>query len=437
MTRRPALWTENAAQPLFVEGKSGRDARIECAQRRFTEMRRLFISLLFLFTVAGLSAQEPVLESTQESVQELRRSGSWSSLSGGGCIGGSTCKERRLRLPLEDRPVIAVRFRAHDQIGTKADGALRVKIDGNTVESHIDVPRKGDTFTLEVDELRGRYLVIEAASDDEVQVSDVAVLYGSMRRQPSRRDDYGGPRGGGGGNGPRGGGSGGWRSYPDAAGCIGGDECGRHGDRITIPLDNAPVLGIRFYAHDAIGTKADGRLTVRIDQTSIGWPIDVQRNGKRHELDVENVYGSKLVIETATDDEVDVKDIEVLYGARGRGPGGGSGSGPREMTHQGGCIGGSECGGRRARIRIPIDGRPVQSLRFYARDDIGTRAGGELRIRIDDEIIEYSLDIPREGRTFTIDGKGIEGEYIFIEPAEDDEVEVKDVRVRFGARDDD
>lgn len=386
-------------------------------------MRRLFlVSLIALAT--ALSAQQ-LTPAGPESLAELRRSGSWSPLSGGGCIGGSTCGERRLRLGLEDRPVIAVRFRAHDQIGTKADGTLRVKIDGNIVEGHIDIPRKGETFTLEVDELRGRYLVFETATNDEVEVTDVAVLYGSTRRVPPRGGDYGGPRG------PHGGSSG-WRKYPGADACIGGDECGRNGDRITVPLENAPVLGIRFYAHDAVGTRADGSVSVRIDKTSVGWPMDIQRAGKRHELDVDNVYGSKLVIEVSNDDEVDIKDIEVLYGARPRGGRGGNGPGRREVTHEGACIGGTECGGRRARIRIELDGRPVQSLRFYARDDIGRRAGGALRIRIDDEIIEYSLDIPREGRTFTIDADGIEGEYLFIEPAEDDEVDVKDVRVRFG-----
>jgi hypothetical protein len=54
-----------------------------------------------------------------------------------------------------------------------------------------------------------------------------------------------------------------------------------------------------------------------------------------------------------------------------------------------------------------------------------------LRLRIDDEIIHHTLDIPREGRTFTIDGKGLAGDYLIIEPAEDDEVMVRDVRVTF------
>ena len=381
-------------------------------------MRRILLSLVLL------AASMPAM------AQERRGSADWSPSNQSGCIGGSTCRERRLRVPLdEDKTVIAVRFKAHDQIGLKADGALRIKIDGNTVDDYIDIPRKGEVFTIDVEELSGRYLVFEAATDDEVQISDVAVLYSRERRRiPRDRDNDHDPRNGGGR--PA---SGGWRAYPRAAGCIGGDECRRNGDRITIPLEEAPVLGVRFYAKDDIGTRADGKLTVRIDDTQIGWYIDVQRAGKRHELDVESVYGRKLVLEAANDDEVDIRDIEVLYGRGGRGGRGGGGprGGRRELTHEGGCIGGDECGGMRARIRIPIDGRPVESLRFYARDDVGTRAGGKLRIRIDDETVSYSLDIPREGKTFTIDGKNMAGEYLILEPAEDDEIVIKDVRVTF------
>jgi hypothetical protein len=324
-------------------------------------------------------------------------------------------------VPLEDRPVVAVRFKAHDQVGETAGGELRIKIDGTTIQDATDIPRAGGLFNIDVDELRGRYLVFEPATNDEVEISEIAVLYGrdSGRRPP--RPSYPGPVRGG---------SGGWRQYPGAAGCIGGSQCRANGNRITIALENAPVLGVRFYAHDSIGERADGKLSVRIDDTTVGFYIDVQRNGKRHELEVDNLSGSRLVIQTESGDEVEVKDVEVLYGRRSRGSGGGYDR--REITHEGGCIGGDECGGRRARIRIPIYGRPVESIRFYARDDIGTRAGGELRIRIDDEILRDYLDITREGRTFTIDGKGIEGDYLIIEPAENDEVEVKDVRIRFG-----
>ncbi|HVG25100.1 MAG TPA: hypothetical protein VND45_13145, partial [Thermoanaerobaculia bacterium] len=174
-----------------------------------------------------------------------------------------------------------------------------------------------------------------------------------------------------------------------------------------------------------------GRLSVRIDDEEIEGSIDVKREGRRHEFDVESVSGQRLVIEAENDDEVEISDIEVLYGRGSRRGGGGTRGGPREITHAGGCIGGNQCGGRQARIRIPIYGRAVESLRFYARDDIGERAGGALHIRIDDEIIEYSLDVTREGRTFNIDTKNIAGDYLFIELAANDEVEIKDVRIRF------
>ena len=349
-----------------------------------------------------------------------------------GCVGGSKCPNRRISVPIEDRTVVSVRFRAHDQIGETAGGVLRVKIDGNTIRGYIDIPRKGELFTIDVEELTGRNLIFEPVANDEVEISDIAVLYSrdNIRRVPRDRDRTGGSTF-----------AGGWRTYPAAKGCIGGDNCRNNGNRVTIALEDAPVLGVRFHAHDNIGERADGKVRVRVDDTTIGWTIDIQRNGKRHELDVDSLRGSKLVIENASNDEVEISEVEVLYGRRGSGGGygGGYGSGrdyPREVTHEGECIGGSECGGRRARIRIPLRGYPVSQIRFYARDDVGMKAGGELRIRIDDEILRDYLDIPREGRTFTIDGKGIAGDYLFIEPAEDDEVVVKDIRVRFGEDDD-
>jgi len=387
-------------------------------------MRRIVLSLILLLIPSLLATAQ------EESAQQRRLRSDWKSYGDKGCIGGAQCRGNRLRIQLDDRPVLAVRFSAHDQIGTKADGVLRIKIDGNTVKDYLDIPRRGETFTVDVDELTGRYLVFEPVKDDEVEISDIAVLYG--RDLPPRRppSNSGGWNNGGGNNS-----GGGWRSYPRASMCIGGDECRRNGNRITIALENAPVLGVRFWAHDSIGARADGRLSVRIDDKSISSYIDVKREGKRHEFDVDNVWGSKLVIETENDDEVEVKEIEVMYGRGSRpGSGGGgwnNGGGPREITHEGGCIGGDQCGGKRARIRIAIYGRAVGQIRFYARDDIGTRAGGELRIRIDDEVVQNYLDIPRDGKTFTIDGKGISGDYLYIEPAEDDEVEVKDVRVRF------
>lgn len=377
-------------------------------------MRRLIIIILVLL---------PSLAFAQESIQARRAQGNWISSNLKGCIGGSDCPERRLRIPLEDRPVLSIRFHAHDQIGTKADGQLRVKIDGNVVRDSLDIPRRGELFTVDVDELRGRFLIFEAASNDEIDISQVAVLYGrdTPRRIPRDRDDDfidRGPRSGGG-----------WRAYPRAGGCIGGADCRANGRRITIALEDAPVLGVRFHAHDNIGARADGRLSVRVDDTQIGFYIDVKRDGRVHELDADHVYGRRLIIEADSDDEVEIKDIEIFYGRRERRRD--REEWQREVRHEGSCIGGIECGGSRARIRVALHGRPVSQIRFYGHDEIGARAGGRLRIRIDDETLAYSMDIPREGRTFTIDGKNIAGDYLYFEPADDDEVEIKDIRVTF------
>ena len=364
--------------------------------------------------------------------------GTWTPLQGGGCIGGRNqgCTGKSIRIPLEDRAILAVRLTAHDNIGPHKGGAVRVKIDGNIIENFDAVKREPKVYQYEVDELRGRFLVIEAAEDDEIEVSQIAVLYvprdgregrdtrGTIRRVP--RD----------GGWDRGNSNGGWRKYAQADACIGGSECRKNGNRITIALEDRPVLGIRFWASDEIGPKAGGVLNVRVDDTTVASYVDIKREGRRHEFDVDNVEASRLVIETASNDEVDVKDIEVLYARGGRRGGRGGGYGAREITHEGGCIGGVECGGRNARIRIPLNGRAVESIRLYAHDEVGPKAGGELRIRIDDEIIEYALDVKREGRTVTINGKGVFGDYLYIEPATSDEVVVKDVRVKFADYDD-
>ena len=359
------------------------------------------------------------------SVTAFAQLGDWTELqSAASCIGGPTCSNRRLSVPLdENRPVIAVRFKAHDNIGASREGVLRVKIDSNTINDFQAIKRELQTYTIEVDELTGRQLVFEAVKNDEVEIREIAVLYSrdTARRIPRDR----GGRGSGFG-------AGGWRSYPSAKGCIGGTECRKNGTRLTIALEDRPVLGIRFWAHDNIGSKAGGELRVRIDDTQVGSEMDVKRDGKRHELEVDNLTGSRLVIETRTDDEVEISEVEVFYGRRGSSGGGFGGDRmPPEITHEGGCIGGDECGGRRARIRIPLHGYPVESVRFYARDDVGSKAGGELRIRIDDQILADYLDIKREGRNHTIDGNGVAGDYLIIETAEDDEVVVKDIRVRF------
>ncbi|HVF38442.1 MAG TPA: hypothetical protein VM939_00990, partial [Gemmatimonadaceae bacterium] len=105
---------------------------------------------------------------------QIRRDGDWREFPAQkGCVGGSRCSDKRFRIALDDRPVIAVRFRAHDQIGETAGGVLRVKIDGDTIRGYLDIPRAGELFTIDVDELRGRQLVFEPVTNDEVEITDI------------------------------------------------------------------------------------------------------------------------------------------------------------------------------------------------------------------------------------------------------------------------
>src|SRR6185369_8763679 len=53
----------------------------------------------------------------------------------GGCIGGAKCGENgwQLRIRLEDTPITEVRFHAHDDVGDKSNGHLRVRIDDHVL----------------------------------------------------------------------------------------------------------------------------------------------------------------------------------------------------------------------------------------------------------------------------------------------------------------
>ena len=230
-----------------------------------------------------------------------------------------------------------------------------------------------------------------------------------------------------------------WRRYSEH-GCIGGQECRQNGKRITIALDDAPVLGVRFFAHDNIGQRADGKLNVRIDGHTVASYIDIQRNGRVHEFDVDRIRGDRLIIETASDDEVEVRDIEVLYAPRDdrgyerdrdRDRDRREERWEREYGEEGGCIGGSGCGGHRARIRVPLRDQRVRSITFYADDNVGHRSSGRLRIRIDDEILRDDMDIHRTGRDYDIDAHGYRGRYLVFEPASDDEVVIRRIRVHY------
>lgn len=248
--------------------------------------RLTMCSLLAAFAAAPLAAQ---VRDYYENADDAR-----------GCIGGSRCGGSRstLRIRLQDRRVSRVTFRAHDDVGGSRDGRLRVRIDGTLIESSLDISRRPERYTLDVEGLRGRELVFEPASDDEVEIDDVRIDYG----------------GGGGWGGEGGGGEG----QSHQGGCIGGSRCGGSRSAIRIALRDRPVREVVFSAHDDIGGSRDGRLRVRIDGTPIDRVLEISRSNERYTLAGNGIRGRELVVEPASNDEVEVRDIEVRYERRGR-----------------------------------------------------------------------------------------------------------------------
>jgi hypothetical protein len=227
----------------------------------------------------------------------------------GGCIGGAKCGENgwQLRIRLEDTPVTEVRFHAHDDVGDKSNGHLRVRIDDHVLRDDIDVPKNGDWYHFPVDRLRGHDLIFEAFAHDEVVVESIEVQYRGGRGGRGGED-----RGDRGGRGRRD--EGDWESYSDDETCIGGSRC--DDDEIRIDLEDRPVLAVTFHAHDNVGGRSNGHLRVRIDDHVLARDIDVPKDGDDFELDAGRAHGRRLVFEALGDDEVVIEDIEVQYGRR-------------------------------------------------------------------------------------------------------------------------
>ncbi len=97
----------------------------------------------------------------------------WHSLSErGGCLGGRRCA-RSLELRLDERPVQAIRFEAHDDVGVRGGGRLRVWIDDDAVERGLELRHERRSYTLDGRGLRGRRLVFEPLGNEAVVVERV------------------------------------------------------------------------------------------------------------------------------------------------------------------------------------------------------------------------------------------------------------------------
>jgi hypothetical protein len=212
----------------------------------------------------------------------------------GGCIGGSRCGDQgdAIRIPLEDAPVLGVRFHARDDVGETHGGHLRVRIDKATLVPDIDVADAGELYEFPIDGRRGRFLLIETRTDDEAVVEDIEIRYAGLKAPRERRE---------------------WKPYPESSGCIGGERCGDQGRAIHLPLEDASVWGVRFLAHDNVGPRTRGHLRVRIDRRTLARDIDVLRAGEVYTLQVKGVRGHALIFEAIANDEVVVQDIEVQY----------------------------------------------------------------------------------------------------------------------------
>jgi hypothetical protein len=102
----------------------------------------------------------------------------------GGCVGGPRCGGSRseIRIPLGNSPIRAIRFQAHDNVGDKSQGRLRVLIDDRVLGQDFEVAKYGSSWAVPANGIRGRYLIFKAAADDEVMVETISIDYGKGRR---------------------------------------------------------------------------------------------------------------------------------------------------------------------------------------------------------------------------------------------------------------
>jgi len=220
----------------------------------------------------------------------------------------------------------------------------------------------------------------------------------------------------------------GWESYEEEGGCIGGSRCGDQGNAIRIALENAPVLGVRFHAHDQVGESAGGHLRVRLDESALAPDIDVADAGEDYELPVKGLRGHFLILETRTDDEVVVEDLQIEYGGVRQ---------PRERREwraypeESGCIGGERCREQGRTIRIALEAAPVYGIRFHAHDNVGPHTRGRLRVRLDGRSLARDIDVPRVGEVYNLAVGGLRGHTLVFEALTNDEVVIEDIEVQY------
>ena len=103
-----------------------------------------------------------------------------------GCYAGELCRGngQGVAVRMQPRPVWAIRFYAHDQVGETARGRLRVRLDHHVLARELNVPRDGAVIELDAAGLAGRNLHFEVLGEDEVVVEDLEILYGPVPSPP-------------------------------------------------------------------------------------------------------------------------------------------------------------------------------------------------------------------------------------------------------------
>ena len=63
--------------------------------------------------------------------------------------------------------------------------------------------------------------------------------------------------------------------------------------------------------------------------------------------------------------------------------------------------------------------------------DSGAPAAEKLRVSVDGEALRDYIDVRQNGRDYDIDGHGMRGHWLVFEPASDDEVVIRRIRVHY------
>jgi hypothetical protein len=101
---------------------------------------------------------------------------------------------------------------------------------------------------------------------------------------------------------------------------------------------------------------------------------------------------------------------------------------------EGGCLGGAKCGEHGWQLRIELEDAPVTGVRFYTHDDIGDHSRGHLRVKIDGDVLDDDIDVPKDGDTYEYEVDRVRGRYLIFESFAHDEVVVEDIEVQYGHR---